>query len=78
MKAANQYFFELDSNIIEFLLKNPRTSPCNSPQLRNLAKCLKPGRVDWRVVDNRVQSLRKRGKISYAGRKIGWIVENPE
>lgn len=36
------------------------------------------GREDWRIFDNRLQALRRTGKIRFQGRTIGWSIVNSE
>lgn len=77
--SKNDYT-ELDKAILSKISDGQVTFPgiCNAVELqtRPFVSFTSPG---WRIVDRRLQALRKAGKIKYQRKPEGWVVcEVPE
>lgn len=71
-------FTELDAAILDVLTDGPKTMGWISQRLRKQSEALAipdscGDRCGWRVVDRRLQALRKAGKIK-TDRKTGWSI----
>lgn len=73
---------ELDDAICAFLIKND-SHPTISQNLCNIAQRFTDG-VSWRLIDRRLQEMRKSGRIKFIGRRKnntsqkghGWLVQD--
>jgi hypothetical protein len=64
---------ELDGAIIEHI-KNNETHPANSATLEKIARNVSNCSVPWRIIDRRIQAMKKMGIIYLDNRK--WVVNN--
>lgn len=68
---------KLDAAIITYIAGDGGRggSPFNSSRVNTLADTFaKPYQGGCRVIDRRLQALRKAGRIKYGGQKVGWLV----
>jgi len=72
MGTAARDYAELDAAIIDHIQKGFSTAPANSVYCNRVAGEIAPSCISWRLVDRRVQWLRKNGFIRHC-RKQGWI-----
>ena len=70
-------YSELDDAILRFL-ENRDKHPTNSGDLMVIARRLTMGEPWWRLIDRRMQALRKAGRIRFdrtaTNRTHGWVV----
>lgn len=70
-------YIDLDNLILKAIGGGQRTfNRLLTPAIRQAAAAADSQAEDWRVVDLRLQALRKRGEIEYI-RATGWSVSNP-
>lgn len=80
-----QDYSALDDAICSFLEANDGHAT-NSSALCKIAGEYTLGKVAWRLVDRRMQAMKKSGRIAFvgrgrnnpSGRSHGWIVRQPE
>lgn len=67
---------KLDAAIVTFIGGGNRHGVYLSPRLQALAcdAVNDPQAEAWRILDRRLQALRKAGRIKYGGQRIGWLV----
>lgn len=71
-------FTHLDDAICTWLQQNSQGHPCNSNALQAVAAPL-TNSDPWRLIDRRLQELRKSGRVQYTGRRRnhhGWVVHD--
>lgn len=77
-------YTSIDAAIVKYIAAHPGASPTNDGGLRNMAcddygQC---GDRSWRLIDRRLQAMRKAGRIVYAKATInrvgGWRVLETE
>jgi chorismate mutase len=77
-------FAQLDDSVCDYIRRNPGRSPHNAKQLQDMAAGVLglPHSVNeqsWRLIDRRLQAMRKAGRIKYARASLsgvgGWSVE---
>jgi hypothetical protein len=76
MKKVTDYA-QLDEAICRWIADNSAGHPANSRHLEGIAATLVSGGEPWRLIDRRLQELRKSGRVQYTGRRRsyhGWIV----
>jgi hypothetical protein len=79
-----QDYSALDDAICRFLEANDG-HPTNNSALCEIAGKYAPSNVAWRLVDRRMQAMKKSGRIAFvgrgrnnpSGRSHGWIVRQP-
>ena len=77
---SNKYE-QLDSNICKHIILG-RGHPSNSTKLEQMAREVieagiggnHPFQVAWRLIDRRIQAMRKSGRIEYDKRSRKWVV----
>lgn len=80
-----QDFTALDNAICKFLATKDGHA-CNSSILLDLAGTYSRGSSGWRLIDRRMQAMRKAGRIKFvgngknnpSGKTHGWVVCIPE
>lgn len=76
MKKVMDYE-QLDEAICQWIAGNLAGHPANSGRLQEIASGFIHGGEPWRLIDRRLQALRKEGRIQYTGRRRdrhGWTV----
>lgn len=77
----NRDYSRLDDAICEFLAEFDG-HPTNNSSLVDIARTMTTGGTPWRLIDARIQAMRKAGRIKWmgqgknnpSGRSHGWIV----
>lgn len=70
-------YAEFDASLISHIRSGKTEAMALEIHLREQAKAIDPGPNWWRVIDRRLQALRKRGLIEYT-RKTGWRAKAQE
>lgn len=71
----------LDARLIELIGSGKSNFAQLVPDCEELAKpfcALTMGLEPWRIVDRRLQALRKARKVTYVSAKVGWARCNPD
>lgn len=74
--SMNQYT-EIDRSIIDCIRSRKGVHPLYDKRVCQEADRLRrlTGREDFRIIDGRLQALRKRGEISYSTSTRAWIIK---
>jgi hypothetical protein len=75
MKKAEDYG-QLDEAICRWIATSSIGHPANSSDLNQIAATFTAGGEPWRLIDRRMQAMRRSGRIEYIGRRKdrhGWI-----
>lgn len=72
-----QNWEQLDQEICDWIASNQIGHPANSLSLQKVAVCFCGSGEPWRLIDRRMQAMRRSGRIKYVGRRKdrhGWVV----